>query len=214
MPYNQSGGGFGKAVFGIVIFVALLGALSAIGFAHGNTAQDRAVADQIQANTAWETQTRQMGLPYMQAQLEQEAAIAAAQSSAELARLEAEKQAYLHRMTEEERMLVESNNLLLVSKGRWQTVGMGLTALSGIAIILVLVTTMSRIVLGLVDRHMLKQSSIPSINLNSLWDKPEYRKQMIALAREQEHLSRQGNQQPSNSRIHHRNGRSRNQISV
>ena len=214
MMQNQTGSGMVKALLGIVILVAVLGALAVSGFVRGNTALDQAEAARIQAITNWETQMRQMELPYMQARLEEEAAITAAESEAAVARIEAERKAYADQMAEEQRMLTESNNLRLIIRERWQMAGMSLAFLLGAALILAAGIALAKILLRLVERVPAKQPLVQRVAFQPLRDDPEYRQWRIAKARKQEELARVEGWEAEVNGVHQHNGNGRTRINA
>ena len=209
MPYNNAGAGLVKALLGIVVFVALLGALATFGMIDGNTVIDQAEAAKIQADTAYYAQLQQLELPFKQAELEQQVAIATAENEAQLARIEADKQAYLANLTEEHRLEVENNKLKLVMKERLQIAGLSLTFLLGSALIILVSITLAKFLLSFADRI---SRSLVAVQRDPIQYDPEYRRWRIGQARQQESLSRVRNWESERNGVNHRNGNGRSSI--
>lgn len=93
------GGGMFRGLTSLVIAIAVIGALAMFGFA--NFPESQANARAKDANTALETQQRQMELQYLAAEREAEAQLAIAEADAARQQAVAEAQAVLNRVAAE-----------------------------------------------------------------------------------------------------------------
>lgn len=154
--FNQnSSSNIGSALIVVVLLLVGLAGIAVAGASDAdilNWQRSAAEAEQIRAITAWETQLQQMELPYLQAEREAQARIAAAQAEAELARIAAEQNAAVATIQENLRLQTERNNRRLVTEA-WIADGLlALGFLLGLGLVVALTLAAVKVALRFVDR--------------------------------------------------------------
>ncbi len=154
--FNQnSSSNIGSALIVVVLLLVGLAGIAVAGASDAdilNWQRSAAEAEQIRAITVWETQLQQMELPYLQAEREAQARIAAAQAEAELARIAAEQNAAVATIQENLRLQTERNNRRLVTEA-WIADGLlALGFLLGLGLVVALTLAAVKVALRFVDR--------------------------------------------------------------
>lgn len=196
-------GGFVKTLLVMVLVVAALGAIGAVGWSQTdllNFIQASTEKARVEAELSRQQQIQELEMPYLEqqlaaqhqasiAQLQQEDRLRAAQTEAELARIEADGLAYEQQLAENQRVAMIENDQRMAEAQLWTYAEVFLTVAAGLALIGVTAIACSKALLRLVDRRV----PLPQIKLQNAvdWNNPEYRRQRIIEARLREQLERE-----------------------
>ena len=214
------GGGMFRGLTSLVIAIAVIGALAMFGFA--NFPESQANARAKDANTALETQQRQMELQYLAAEREAEAQLAIAEADAARQQAVAEAQAALNRVAtetaatqaalqEEQRFQVQQHELQVWFAEKWAYTRLLLAMFAGVGLTIttsvVLIQLFSRLIawLPVPTKQPATQAAVlaspqprpgspPTPSTPDPYADPAFRQWRIAQARRQEELTRQARQ--------------------
>ena len=191
MHYSHSPGtgGMLSALPKLIVILTVLGGLVAFGLSR--VPLQLAEADRVRKETAWESQVREhIELPY----LEQK-------RSLEYAREQAETEAFVAQLAEEDRVRRERNDQRLRAEAMLRYSGVFVLLLFGCIVAISLGLAVAKTLFDKVDQKTdlpvatmpaaNRQESTPHDAFDPLRDDDEYRRWRIAKARENEQASRQ-----------------------